>query len=163
MPPIIDTGARTAAAARASTVVVADLRTAEGGVQLSNGAGMDTEQSAALDFLADPATHRGAPVERIDTHISVVFLAGDRAYKLKRAVTFDYVDFSTLDRRRQCCQQELLLNQRTAPRLYQRVVAVTREKDGSLALDGAGPAVEWVVEPGRYELHVGRSSASSPA
>jgi uncharacterized protein len=111
---------------------------------------MDTDQSAALEFLADPATHGGATVERIDTHISVVVLAGDRAYKLKRAVTFDYVDFSTLDRRRQCCQQELLLNQRTAPRLYERVLAVTRETDGSLALDGSGPAIEWVVEMHRF-------------
>ncbi|HUE85231.1 MAG TPA: hypothetical protein VMO26_04065 [Vicinamibacterales bacterium] len=62
---------------------------------------MTTEdQTATIDFLASPSAHGGARVERIDTHASVVFLAGDRAYKLKRAVLFDYLDFSTAERRR---------------------------------------------------------------
>ena len=53
------------------------------------------DQTAVIDFLAEPSTHDGARVERIDTHASIVFLAGERAYKLKRAVLFDYLDFST--------------------------------------------------------------------
>jgi aminoglycoside phosphotransferase family enzyme/predicted kinase len=109
------------------------------------------DQSAVLAFLADAATYGGVDVERIDTHISVVFLAGDLAYKLKRAVRFDYVDFSTLERRRQCCEQELVLNGRTAPQLYRRIVAVTREAAGGLALGGSGQPVEWLVEMRRFQ------------
>ena len=108
------------------------------------------DQSAIIEFLASPSTHDGAPVERIETHASVVFLAGTRAYKLKRAVLFDYLDFSTSERRRFLCEAEVRLNRRTAPTLYRRVVAVTREQDGAYALAGAGPPVDWVVEMNRF-------------
>jgi aminoglycoside phosphotransferase family enzyme/predicted kinase len=108
------------------------------------------DQTAIVDFLSRPSTYGGAAVERIDTHASVVFLAGSRAYKLKRAVLFDYLDFSTSDRRRACCEAEVRLNRRTAPTLYRRVVAVTRELDGSLALGGNGTPVDWVVEMRRF-------------
>jgi hypothetical protein len=50
-------------------------------------------QTETIDFLASPATHGGAPVERIDTHSAVVFLSGGLAWKLKRAVQYDYLDF----------------------------------------------------------------------
>ena len=112
---------------------------------------MNTEdQSAVIDFLASPATHGGGAVERIDTHTSVVFLAGPRAYKLKRAVRFDYVDFSTIDRRHLMCDAEVRLNRRTAPTLYRRALAVTRTADESYVLDGSGPAADWVVEMNRF-------------
>jgi aminoglycoside phosphotransferase family enzyme/predicted kinase len=107
-------------------------------------------QAAVIEFLAEPSTHGGASVERIDTHASLVFLAGERAYKLKRAVRFDYLDFSTAERRRVLCEAEVRLNRRTAPTLYRGVVAVTREPDGSYALAGSGPAVDWVVEMNRF-------------
>jgi aminoglycoside phosphotransferase family enzyme/predicted kinase len=80
----------------------------------------------------------------------VVFLAGDLAYKLKRAVRFDYLDFSTSERRRAFCEAELRLNRRTAPALYRRVLPVTREADGSLALGGSGAAVDWLLEMNRF-------------
>ena len=86
------------------------------------------DQSAVIEFLASPSTH-GSSVERIDTHSAVVFMAGDRAWKLKRAVKFDYLDFSTAERRKASCEAELHLNRRTAPAIYQRVVPVTREHD----------------------------------
>jgi len=108
------------------------------------------DQSAVIEFLASPATHGGMPVERIDTHTAIVFLAGERAYKLKRAVRFDYLDFSTADRRRTFCEAELRLNQRTAPAIYRRVAAVTIEADGSLVMDGRGSAVDWLVEMNRF-------------
>lgn len=101
------------------------------------------DQTAVIEFLASPATHDGARVERIDTHAAVVFLAGERAYKLKRAVHFDYLDFSTVDRRRDSCEAEVRLNRRTAPDMYLGVVAVTREPDGTLALGGTGTPVDW--------------------
>lgn len=108
------------------------------------------DQTAVVEFLATPSTYGTAPVERIDTHGAVVFLAGDRVYKLKRAVRFDYLDFSTADRRRVMCDAEVRLNRRTAPTIYRRVVAVTREPGGALALDGSGQPVDWVVEMNRF-------------
>jgi hypothetical protein len=73
------------------------------------------DQTGVIDFLAAPSTHGGKTIERIDTHASIVFLAGERAYKLKRAVRFDDLDFSTSERRRTLCEAEARLNRRTAP------------------------------------------------
>jgi aminoglycoside phosphotransferase family enzyme/predicted kinase len=108
------------------------------------------DQTGVIDLLTAPSTHGGAPVERIDTHASIVFLAGTRAYKLKRAVRFDYLDFSTPERRRALCEGEVRLNRRTAPTLYRGVVAVTRQDDGSYALAGQGRPVDWLVEMNRF-------------
>lgn len=109
------------------------------------------DQAEVIGFLASPETHGGASIERIDTHTAIVFLVGQRAYKLKRAVLFDYLDFSTSERRRALCDAEVRLNRRTAPSLYRGVVAITRESDGSLALGGAGTPVDWVVEMNRFD------------
>jgi aminoglycoside phosphotransferase family enzyme/predicted kinase len=109
------------------------------------------EQTETIDFLASPATHGGAPVERIDTHAAVVFLSGDLAWKLKRAVHYDYLDFSTAERRRLACEAEIRVNRRAAPRLYRKVIAVTRQTDGSLALSGSGTPVDWLVEMNRFD------------
>ena len=108
------------------------------------------DQTAVIEFLAAPSTHGGATVERIDTHASIVFLAGARAYKLKRAVRFDYLDFSTSERRHALCEAEVRLNRRTAPTLYRGVVAVIRQDDGSYALGGTGSPVDWLVEMNRF-------------
>jgi aminoglycoside phosphotransferase family enzyme/predicted kinase len=108
------------------------------------------DQSEVVGFLASPSTHGGARVERIDTHSAVVFLAEQRAYKLKRAVRFDYLDFSTAERRHAMCDAEVRLNRRTAPALYKGVVAITREPDGALALGGRGAPLDWVVEMNRF-------------
>ena len=96
------------------------------------------DQTAVIEFMAAPSTHGGANVERVETHASVVFLVGERAYKLKRAVKFDYLDFSTPERRRQMCEAEVRLNRRTAPELYRGVLPITRRADGGLALGGDG-------------------------
>lgn len=108
------------------------------------------DQTGVIEFLAAPSTHGIAHVERIDTHSAIVFLAGERAYKLKRAVRFDYLDFSTVDRRRAMCDAEVRLNRRTAPDIYRRVVPVTREPGGAIALAGSGPPIDWVVEMKRF-------------
>ena len=109
------------------------------------------DQSEVFAFMADPATHGGAPVQRIDTHSAVVFLAGDRAFKIKRAVRYSYLDFSALAQRRAACEAELEINRVFAPRLYLRVIPITREKNGSLRLVGDGETVEWAVEMGRFD------------
>ncbi len=116
-----------------------------------NSAQLVADQSAALAFLADPDTHAGQAVERIDTHAATVFLAGARAYKVKRAVRFPYMDFSTLRRRERACKREVELNRRTAPDIYLAARPLTRRPDGQLDLDGDGEAVEWVVEMRRFE------------
>ncbi len=108
-------------------------------------------QPEVLAFLANPATYGGAPVRRIDTHAASVFLAGDRALKMKRAVRFPFLDFSTLKKRKRACEAELAVNAPYAPEIYRRVVAVTRAADGSLALGGNGPPLEWAVEMRRFD------------
>ncbi|MGP1395269.1 MAG: AAA family ATPase [Inquilinaceae bacterium] len=109
------------------------------------------DQSAATAFLADPAHHGGQPVVRIDTHGAMVFLAGDRAYKLKRAVDYPYMDLSSLALREAACHAEIVLNRRTAPDLYLEARAIRRRPDGALEWDGEGPAVDWVVVMRRFD------------
>jgi uncharacterized protein len=108
-------------------------------------------QDAVFKFLGDPATHGGAEVRRCDTHAAAVFLAGDRALKVKRAVRFPFLDYSTLEKRKAACLAELEVNRRFAPQLYRRVVPITREPGGGLALDGKGEPVEWAVEMARFD------------
>ena len=111
------------------------------------------DQSEIAAFLSTPATYGAGihEVERIDTHGAMVFLAGQRAYKLKRAVRFPYMDFSTLALRRAACEREVELNRRTAPDLYLGVVPVKRAGDGRLSLGGAGKAVDWLVLMRRFD------------
>ena len=109
------------------------------------------EQEAVFALLAEPATHGGAAVKRIDTHAAAVFLAGDRTFKVKRAVRFPFLDYSTLARRKQACEAELEVNRAFAPDIYRGVVPITREPDGRLALDGHGTPVEWAVEMRRFD------------
>jgi aminoglycoside phosphotransferase family enzyme/predicted kinase len=90
-------------------------------------------------------------VEVVSTHISHVFLAGDRALKLKRAVKLPYVDFSTLNLRKAACEREFSLNRRTAPEIYRRVLPVTCDPAGQLHLGGAGEVVDWLVEMSAFD------------
>src|SRR5215469_14984656 len=108
-------------------------------------------QEAVFALLADSTTHGGAAVTRIDTHAASVFLAGDRALKVKRAVRFPFLDYSTLAQRKSACEAEVRINRSFAPEIYRRVVAITREADGALKLDGAGAAAEWAVEMRRFD------------
>ncbi|PWB60033.1 MAG: DNA-binding protein [Bradyrhizobiaceae bacterium] len=108
-------------------------------------------QDEVFGFMGEAATH-GHAVQRIDTHAAAVFLAGERAYKIKRAVRFPFLDYGTLDKRKQACEAELEVNRPFAGALYRRVVAITREADGRLALDGAGTPAEWAVEMRRFDV-----------
>lgn len=108
-------------------------------------------QDEIITFLGSAAGHPGrGPVEIIETHGAFIFLAGHVALKIKRAVTYDYMDLSTLALRETMLRRELELNQPIAPMIYRDVVAVTREPDGSLALDGVGEPVEWVLRMWRF-------------
>jgi aminoglycoside phosphotransferase family enzyme len=109
------------------------------------------DQRAVFDFLADPSTHGlDHPVTRIDTHGAAVFLAGANAYKVKRAVRFPFMDFSTLEKRRAACAAEIAVNRPNAPDIYRGVLPITRQ-DGRLGLDGAVDAVEWCVHMRRFD------------
>jgi len=108
-------------------------------------------QDEVFAFLADPRHHSGHPVRRIDTHAASVFLAGNRAYKVKHAVRFPFLDYSTLALRKAACAQELEINSRFAPQIYLRAVPITRTADGSLHIGGNGEAVEWAVEMRRFD------------
>ncbi len=108
-------------------------------------------QDDVFALMRDPATHGGEAVRQIDTHAAAVFLSGRCAYKIKRAVKFPFLDYSTLEKRKAACDAEMEVNRPFAPAIYRRVVAITREPDGKLALDGRGSPVEWAVEMRRFD------------
>src|SRR5712671_3990207 len=120
-----------------------------------SGAPVQDAQDEIIAFLRRPASYGLAEnvVETVETHISIVFLAGECAYKLKRAVKYPYLDFSTPDLRRAACEAELALNRRTAPQLYREVRAIGRLPDGTVAWGGEGTRLDWVVVMQRFEQH----------
>jgi hypothetical protein len=93
--------------------------------------------------LAGP--RRTTAVTLIETHISFVLVAGDTAYKIKKAVNLGFVDFTTLALRRFYCDEELRLNRRLAPALYLEVVPITGSPEQPV-LGGHGPAIDWAVK-----------------
>ena len=97
--------------------------------------------------MSDPAfyPHPISDLQTRETHISKVFLTGGYVYKLKKAVKLDFLDYSTLARRKSFCHQELKLNRRLAPDVYLKVVAVTCQ-GSRFFLDGPGKAVEYAVK-----------------
>src|SRR5215213_8261657 len=108
-------------------------------------------QEPVFAFLADPATNSGDNVTRVDTHAAVLFLGRERVLKVKRAVRFAFLDFSTVEKRKQACEAELEVNRPHAPEIYRRVVAITRNANGGPVLDGRGTPIEWAVEMARFD------------
>ena len=109
------------------------------------------DQGQVFSFLGDPRTFGlAAPVRRIDTHGAALFLAGRDVYKVKRAVRFPFMDFSTLEKRRAACEAEIAVNGPNAPGIYLGAVPITRAASG-LALGGAGDIVEWAVHMRRFD------------
>lgn len=109
------------------------------------------DQSPVFDFLSNPATHGGAiQPKRIDTHGAAVFLAGPDVYKVKRAVAYPYMDFSSLEKRKAACESEVAINRLTAPDIYIGTLAITRDAAG-LHLGGTGEIVEWAVHMRRFD------------
>lgn len=104
--------------------------------------------SAKVAALRQPAAYPDATatVEALETHMSWVFLTDRHAYKLKKPVRFDGQDFRGLAARHFYCQEELRLNRRLAPSVYLDVVPLVARRDGSLAVDAPGPAVDWLVK-----------------
>ena len=103
-----------------------------------------------LARLRDPSfyTHPVSAVELVETHISWIFLAGDFAYKLKKPLDLGFLDFSTLEKRRFYCQEELRLNRRFAPQLYLEVIALGGR--GKEIRPGSEPVCEYLVKMKRF-------------
>lgn len=94
--------------------------------------------------LARCYPHPVTVIQQLETHISWVLLSGDYAYKIKKPVNLGFLDFSTLERRRHCCEEELRLNLRLAPQIYLDVARIT----GTTArpeINGDGPVIEYAV------------------
>ena len=87
--------------------------------------------------------HPVGDIEVIETHISVLLLTGDYAYKLKKPLDLGFLDFSTLEKRRRCCEEELRLNRRLAPQLYLDVIGIGGDAEAPVI--GAWPAIEYAV------------------
>ena len=113
---------------------------------------MIDDQRDVIAFLSDPASYDPRPtnVQRIETHGAQVFLTAGDVFKIKRAVRYPYLDFSTLEKRHTACARELQINSPNAPMIYKRLAAITREADGRLAFDGRGEVVEWAVQMVRF-------------
>lgn len=111
----------------------------------------EIHQKDAIAFLKGHASRGASTAERvIQTHGALVFLHKDEALKIKRAVKYDYLDFSTLALRKAMLEREVVLNRDAAPGLYRDVVALTREPGGTLMFEGPGPVVEYVLRMKRF-------------
>lgn len=103
-------------------------------------------QEALIRALQRPAlyAHPVSALAVVETHISWVILTGELAYKIKKAVNFGFLDFSTLEKRRFYCQEELRLNRRFAPELYLDVITVTGDPERP-SINASGPVLEYAV------------------
>lgn len=113
----------------------------------------ESEEQEALvaAFTAGSVAGAPRPITRIDTHLSHVFLTGDLAFKLKRAVRFPFADFESCEARRAACEAELAVNVPLAGPLYLDVRPVTRTTDGRFCIGGAGTVIDWVVVMRRFD------------
>ena len=91
-----------------------------------------------------PTSH----VETKETHMAWVFLTDTHAYKLKKPVRYDFLDFSTIEARKRDCEEEVRLNRRLAPDVYLDTLPLTLDPQGALRLGGEGEAVDWLVRAG---------------
>src|SRR5689334_10997619 len=119
-------------------------------------------QKAVLEFLGSEKQQ----CKRVDTHASILFLDKDRVIKVKRDVRLPFLDYSTIEKRKAACEEELVVNKAFAPNIYRHVIAITRGKNG-LDIDGEGPAVDWAVEMARFDEeqtfdHLARAGEVTP-
>ena len=107
-----------------------------------------------IQALLSPAAypHPVTQIQLIETHISWVLLTGHYAYKIKKNVQFDFLDFSTLDKRHFYCQEELRFNRRFAPNLYLQVVPITGSPEHP-QMNGSGEIIEYAVQMQQFDDH----------
>ena len=99
-------------------------------------------------FLRRPDSYPERPksVEAVETHMSWVFLTDHHAYKLKKPVRYDFLDFSSIEARHLDCQEELRLNRRLAPDVYLGTLPIRAHHGGELSFEGTGAIVDWLVK-----------------
>lgn len=102
-------------------------------------------------LLAASFPHATRAIELYETHLSHIVLTGEYAYKIKKAIKLDFIDTSSLERRRRLCEEELRLNRRFAPDLYLDVVAITADASGRLSFAGTGTPVEYAVRMRQFD------------
>ena len=107
--------------------------------------GADAREEVELLSRSSTYGERTGRVERLETHISWLFLTKRRVYKLKKPIRFDFLDYSTVQRRKRACEAEVQLNRRLAPHTYLGVMPLVRSPCGRLQLGGYGTPVDWVV------------------
>ena len=107
----------------------------------------EQHQIAIFEAMGNPDfyPHAVSTIEQRDTHISKVFLTGNYAYKIKKPINLEFLDFTTLDKRQHFCRQEIDLNRRLAPDVYLDVVPITF-KDGRYHMTGTGSIIEYAVK-----------------
>ena len=107
-----------------------------------------SDYSVVIEALEQSGAYpeRPASIEHLQTHISHLFLTPDYVYKVKKPVDFGFLDFSTFEKRRSFCYEELVLNQRTSPDVYLEVVKIRRGPGGRIAVDGSGEVMEHAVK-----------------
>jgi aminoglycoside phosphotransferase family enzyme len=103
--------------------------------------------TALKKVLLDPGIYpdRTTEVGFFETHISLLFFTGNHVYKVKKPVNFGFLDFTSLEKRKYFCEQEVKLNRRLAPDLYLGVVKITRDED-RFSWDGGGEVVDYAVK-----------------
>ncbi len=106
-----------------------------------------TKQPDLVEALLRPETYARQPqnVELVQTQQSFIFIAGDLVYKVKKPVDLGYLDYTTLEKRRFFCQQELELNRRLCPEAYLEVVPIVSRQDG-IYVGGKGEVIEYAVK-----------------
>ncbi len=117
-----------------------------------NNDAVRADELEIIDFLSSPDAFSDGTekVEIIRTHAAIVFLGKTIVYKIKQPVKYDYMDFSTLEKRATICKKELEINRPNAPTLYLGLASITREKDKTLKLNGRGEVVEWAIKMRRF-------------
>jgi uncharacterized protein len=105
------------------------------------------EFARLIEQLSDPRAYPDATAKVAvhQTHISVVFVTDAFAYKVKKPVALEFLDYGTLEKRARWCDEEIRLNRRLAPRIYLGVVPIASQGSG-VCLEGPGPVVEWAVK-----------------
>jgi len=108
------------------------------------------DHESFVQQLKNPQTYhlpKDSLVKIIQTHISFVVLTDDYAFKVKKPVNFGFLDFSTLDKRKRYCEEELRLNSRLCPQIYEEVVTFTEKSGGKhIEINGSGPIIEYAVK-----------------
>jgi aminoglycoside phosphotransferase family enzyme len=111
--------------------------------------------SEKVAFLSEPTAYVPQPqrVERKETHMSWVFLTDRHAWKLKKPVRYDFLDFSTVEARKRNCELEVTLNRRLAPDVYLGAVPLVLDRQARMRLGGKGSVIDWLVQMRRLPQH----------